>query len=166
VLALIATLTMAIGLVAAGTAIASNGGASLGGSTPSNHHRAGHRHARHRPARRHHHRHTTHPGPNPLQGRAMWIWELSSTDGGNLADIIAGAKLYGVNTVVLKSSDGGDFWSDQFTPAIVHALHAGGLKVCAWQYVYGASPAREADLGAEAVRDGADCLVIDAEAQY
>ena len=96
----------------------------------------------------------------------MWIWELSSTDGGNLADIIAHAKLHGVNTVVLKSSDGGDFWSSQFTPTIVHALHAGGLKVCAWQYVYGASPIREANLGAEAVHDGADCLVIDAEAQY
>jgi Putative peptidoglycan binding domain len=96
----------------------------------------------------------------------MWIWELGSTDGGNLADIIAGAKLYGVNTVFVKSSDGGDYWSSQFTPAIVHALHAGGLKVCAWQYVYGASPLREADAGARAVRDGADCLVIDAEAQY
>ena len=96
----------------------------------------------------------------------MWIWELGSTDGGNLADIIAGAKLYGVNTVFIKSSDGGAFWSNQFSPAIVDALHAGGLKVCAWQYVYGASPIREANAGARAVNDGADCLVIDAEAQY
>ena len=115
VLALIATLTMAIGLATTGSALASSGGASLGGSTPSHHH-AKHRRARHHhPRRHHHHRHTTHPGPNPLQGRAMWIWELSSTDGGNLADIIAGAKLYGVNTVVLKSSDGRDFWSNQFS---------------------------------------------------
>ena len=96
----------------------------------------------------------------------MWIWELSSTDGGNLADIIAGAKLYGVNDRGPQVLGRGDFWSNQFTPAIVRALHAGGLKVCAWQYVYGASPIREANLGAEAVHDGADCLVIDAEAQY
>ena len=59
-----------------------------------------------------------------------------------------------------------DFWSNQFTPTIVRALHAGGLKVCAWQYVYGDRPVSEANLGAEAVHDGADCLVIDAEAQY
>jgi hypothetical protein len=167
VLALIATLTMAIVLAVTGSALASNGGASLGGDTPVKH---GHtkRHHKHHHVKRHHRRHVTHraAGPNPLRGRAMWVWELSSTDGGNLADIIAGAKLYGVSTVVLKSSDGGHFWSDQFTPAIVRALHAGGLKVCAWQYVYGASPIREANLGAEAVDDGADCLVIDAESQY
>ena len=45
-------------------------------------------------------------------------------------------------------------------------LHANGLKVCAWQYVYGTNPAGEAELGARAVADGADCLVIDAESEY
>ena len=165
-LALTAALTIAVWLPGAGTALAANGGASLGGPTPSKHHRATHRVARHHRARPHHRSHTTHPGPNPLQGRAMWIWELGSTDGGNLANIIAGARLYGVNTVFIKSSDGGSFWSNQFSPAIVHALHAGGLKVCAWQYVYGASPIREANVGARAVDDGADCMVIDAESQY
>ena len=38
--------------------------------------------------------------------------------------------------------------------------------MCAWQYVYGTNPAGEAELGAEAVANGADCLVIDAEAEY
>jgi len=38
--------------------------------------------------------------------------------------------------------------------------------VCAWQYVYGTNPAGEAELGAKAVAAGADCLVIDAEAEY
>ena len=45
-------------------------------------------------------------------------------------------------------------------------LHANGLKVCAWQFVYGTNPAGEANLGAEAVANGADCLVIDAEGEY
>src|SRR6202030_2570971 len=40
------------------------------------------------------------------------------------------------------------------------------LKVCAWQYVYGTNPTGEAQLGAEAVANGADCLVIDAESEY
>ena len=56
-------------------------------------------------------------------------------------------------------------WS-QFTPQLVSALHANGLKVCAWQYVYGNSPVTEAYKGAAAVHDGADCLIIDAETEY
>ena len=35
--------------------------------------------------------------------------------------------------------------------------------MCAWQYVYGNHPVTEAYMGAYAVRDGADRLVIDAE---
>jgi hypothetical protein len=38
--------------------------------------------------------------------------------------------------------------------------------VCAWQYVYGDHPITEAQLGAAAVEDGADCLMIDAEVEY
>ncbi len=46
------------------------------------------------------------------------------------------------------------------------ALHANGIKVCAWQYVYGNAPVTEAYKGAAAVHDGADCLIIDAESEY
>jgi Putative peptidoglycan binding domain len=67
--------------------------------------------------------------------------------------------------VIIKSSDGGSMWS-QFTPQLIHALHANGIRVCAWQYVYGAQPVAEAQVGATAVSDGADCLVIDAEVEY
>jgi hypothetical protein len=102
---------------------------------------------------------------NPLGGRAMWIWELPATNGGNLASIVASAHQYGVGTLIIKSSDGTDMWS-QFTPQLVSTLHADGLRVCAWQYVYGSHPVTEAYMGAAAVRDGADCLVIDAESEY
>jgi hypothetical protein len=54
----------------------------------------------------------------------------------------------------------------QFTAASVAALKAQGLKVCAWQYVYGTHPETEAALGATAVARGADCLIIDAESEY
>jgi hypothetical protein len=95
----------------------------------------------------------------------MWIWELPSTDGGSLSSIIADAHRYGVGTLLIKSSDGTDQWS-QFNPQLVSTLHANGLRVCAWQYVYGNHPVTEAYMGAYAVRDGADCLVIDAESEY
>jgi Putative peptidoglycan binding domain len=106
------------------------------------------------------------PGSNPLTGRAMWIWELPQTDGGNLATIIAAAHQWGVRTLMIKSSDGTNFWSSQFTPQVVSTLHAAGINVCAWQYVYGNHPVTEAYMGYYAVRDGADCLLIDAETEY
>jgi hypothetical protein len=101
----------------------------------------------------------------PFASRGMWIWVLADSDHGNLGAIIAQAHRYRINTVYIKSSDGAAMWS-QFNPAVVSALHAGGLHVCAWQYVYGSYPKREAQMGANAVRDGADCLVIDAESEY
>jgi hypothetical protein len=104
------------------------------------------------------------PG-NPFAGRSMWIWLLSSSNGGNLSSIVATARQYGIGTLIIKSSDGTGMWS-QFTPALVSRLHASHLRVCAWQYVYGDSPIGEARVGAEAVRDGADCLAIDAESEY
>ena len=102
---------------------------------------------------------------NPLNGRAMWIWELPNADSGNVSSIIADAHRYGVGTLIVKSSDGSSGWP-QFNRTLVSELHAGGLRVCAWQYVYGNHPAREASLGAGAVHLGADCLIIDAETEY
>jgi hypothetical protein len=103
--------------------------------------------------------------PNPLGGRAMWIWELPDVQGGNISSIVALARRYGIGTLMIKSSDGTDQWS-QFNRPLVSELHADGIRVCAWQYVYGNHPVTEAYLGAYAVRDGADCLLIDAESEY
>jgi hypothetical protein len=102
---------------------------------------------------------------SPFAERGMWIWVLASTDGGNLASIVADAHRYGIQTLIIKSGDGTGTWS-QFNPQAVSVLHANHLRVCAWQYVYGNNPAAEARVGAAAAHDGADCLVIDAEAEY
>ena len=83
---------------------------------------------------------------NPLSGRAMWIWELPQSDRGNLTALIADAHRFGLSTLIVKSSDGTDMWS-QFTPQLVSALHANGIRVCAWQYVYGNAPISEAYQG-------------------
>jgi peptidoglycan hydrolase-like protein with peptidoglycan-binding domain len=99
-------------------------------------------------------------------GQGMWIWYMSASDGGNVPAIVAQTHATGVGTVFVKSSDGStNYWS-QFSPQLVAELHAAGLKVCAWQYVYGTNPVGEAELGARAVASGADCLVIDAEVEY
>jgi peptidoglycan hydrolase-like protein with peptidoglycan-binding domain len=103
---------------------------------------------------------------SPLEGQGMWIWYVNKSSGGSLGAIVAQAHAAGVSTVFVKSSDGSSNYWSQFSPQLVSELHANGLKVCAWQYVYGSNPEGEANLGAEAVANGADCLVIDAESEY
>lgn len=106
------------------------------------------------------------PSGTAFDGQGMWIWYVSQSDGGNLASIVAQAHAAGVTTLFIKSSDGSSNYWSQFSPELVQQLHANGLRVCAWQYVYGTNPTGEAELGARAVAAGADCLVIDAESEY
>jgi hypothetical protein len=103
--------------------------------------------------------------PGAFAGTGMWIWQLPKSEGGDVAAIAARAHATGVSTVFIKSADGPTVWP-QFTPQLVQALHADGLRACAWQYVYGKDPAGEASAAAAAVLDGADCFVIDAETEY
>jgi peptidoglycan hydrolase-like protein with peptidoglycan-binding domain len=111
---------------------------------------------------------TVAPGtlPDVFKGNGMWIWQLSNSDGGDIATIAERAHAAGLSTVFVKSSDGAGSRWPQFSPELVAALHAYGLRACAWQFVYGSDPLGEAALGADAVAAGADCLVIDAESQY
>jgi hypothetical protein len=101
-----------------------------------------------------------------LEGQGMWIWYMSQSEGGSVAAIAARAHAAGVSTLFIKSSDGSSNYWGQFSAQLVQELHANGLRACAWQYVYGTNPKGEAILGAQAVANGADCLVIDAEAEY
>lgn len=104
-------------------------------------------------------------GNTPFDRQGMWIWYVSKSEGGSVASIVARAKRYGIGTVYVKAGDGGTVWS-QFSTSLVTALHAGGIDVCAWQFVYGDNPVAEARAGAAAAAKGADCLVIDAESDY
>jgi hypothetical protein len=105
------------------------------------------------------------PTVTALDRQGMWIWYVASSHDGEPARIIGRARQSAVGTVYIKAGDGSDTWS-QFTSALVSRLHRGGLDVCGWQFVYGEHPAAEARVGAAAVADGADCLVIDAEGHY
>jgi peptidoglycan hydrolase-like protein with peptidoglycan-binding domain len=105
------------------------------------------------------------PSGTVFDGSGMWIWYLDKSEGGDLDAIAARANAAGIKTVFVKSGDGATYWS-QFSPLIVAGLKQRGLHVCAWQFVYGKVPTDEADIGAQAVQNGADCLVIDAESDY
>src|SRR5256885_15636869 len=76
---------------------------------------------------------------SPLAGDGMWIWYLNRSSHGNLGKIAGRAHRYGIDTVLIKSGDGTKYWS-QFSSGVVNALHARGLQVCAWQFIYGRSP--------------------------
>lgn len=104
-------------------------------------------------------------GPSAFDGNGMWIWYVSKSQGGDPAAIAAWAKAHGIATVFVKSADGTGAWS-QFDATTVAALKAAGLRVCAWQFVYGTDPVGEAQAGAAAKTAGADCFVIDAEGAY
>lgn len=101
----------------------------------------------------------------PFDRQGMWVWYVSSSEGGRLGAMVGRAKRGGIGTVYVKAGDGGGGWG-QFSRGLVRALHRGGLDACAWQFVYGDAPVAEARVGIAAVRKGADCLVIDAEGDY
>lgn len=101
----------------------------------------------------------------PFDRQGMWIWYVSHSEGGSVPAIVARAKRAGIGTVYVKSGDGSTVWN-QFNKTLVRRLHKAGIDVCAWQFVYGDHPAAEANVGATAVHRGADCLAIDAEADY
>ncbi len=103
--------------------------------------------------------------PEAFRGNGMWIWQLPQSEGGSVEAIAARAKRANLTTVFVKAGDGGDRWT-QFSPLLVGALRQRGLRVCAWQFVYGNDPAAEAAVATAAVNAGADCFVIDAETQY
>ncbi|MDX6689958.1 MAG: hypothetical protein QOG15_1415, partial [Solirubrobacteraceae bacterium] len=103
--------------------------------------------------------------PAVMRGDGMWIWQLPKSNRGDVDVIAARAKAAGMTTIYVKGSDAGNVWG-QFTPQLVADLHARGLRVCAWQFVYGSNPLAEAAAGVANVQAGADCLIIDAETAY
>lgn len=109
----------------------------------------------------------TAPGelPAAFRGNGMWIWQLSRAEQGDLDAIAARAAAAKVTTVYVKAGDRTSRWP-QWSPALVAALHERGIRACAWQFVYGEDPAGEAAVTIDAIRQGADCFVIDAESDY
>lgn len=101
----------------------------------------------------------------PFDRQGMWIWYVSSSEGGSVASIVARARRFDIGTVYIKAADGGGTWG-QFSRGLAGALDRAGISACAWQFVYGDAPVAEARAAIASIRRGADCFVIDAEADY
>lgn len=99
---------------------------------------------------------------SPFRGLGTWVWEIPAS--GGTQNVVNQATTFGIRTVFVKSGDGVRYWR-QFDDSI-GVFKAAGLRVCAWQYIYGRRPLAEARIAARAVKAGADCFVVDAEAEF
>lgn len=108
-----------------------------------------------------------------LAGKGMFIWKLPRCEKGDPAAIASVARSANLSHVLLKIADGagpyyGD-WGSTFdhVPEVVKALHAQGIQVWGWHYVYGDNPSGEARIAIQRLQQlGMDGYVIDAEIQY
>jgi hypothetical protein len=123
----------------------------------------------------------------PIGGKGIFIWQLWTANGGgkNLNTIVGKLKSEGISWIVIKMGDGDSFYNQSgkslFTWAatnygsmdsVVGIFHSNGIKILAYQYVYGvphhwSNSWSETDV-ANWILDvkGIDGLVIDAEIEY
>ena len=123
----------------------------------------------------------------PIGGKGMYLWKLwtSESGGKNLNTIIEKLKFAGVTWIVIKMADGDSYYNrsgkDLYNWAsanygsmdsVVSVFHYNGIKLLAFQYVYGephhwGNPVSETDV-ANSILDvkGLDGLLIDAEIEY
>ncbi|MGO9320696.1 MAG: peptidoglycan-binding protein [Solirubrobacteraceae bacterium] len=103
------------------------------------------------------------PVPRPFAGTALWVNRL--TPGQTGQQLVAEAAAAGVATVYVKAAEGSSP-EPQFSPGLVSEMRSAGATVCAWTFADGQDPSAEATAAVAVVHDGAQCLVVDAEAQY
>jgi hypothetical protein len=102
---------------------------------------------------------------NPLAGRAMWIWTLAASDGGRAPRIARRARTHGIDAVIIKAAHGTHALR-QLSRGLIRRLQDTGIVVCGYHRSHGREPAAEARAAAQVATRGADCLVVDAEAEY
>lgn len=122
-----------------------------------------------------------------IAGKGIYLWQLWTTNGGgrNLDSVIARLHRSGIGWMVTKMGDGDSYYNSPnhslFTwvvanygsmDSVVTVLHRNGIRLLAFQYVYGVphhwgNPVSETDV-ANMILDvkGIDGLIIDAEIEY
>lgn len=104
----------------------------------------------------------TQPLPGPFKGTALWVGTVEPPQTGRA--LVTAAAAVGVRTLYVKAADGATV-EPEFSSALVAEMRAAGASVCAWMFAYLQEPAAEAAAAVAAVRDGAQCLIVDAESE-
>ena len=107
-----------------------------------------------------------------LQGKGFFIENLSECEGGEPGPILAAAQAAGLSHVVVKIADGTiptgvNAAGVDFTAPVVETLHAAGIAVWGWHYIYGDNPGAEAALAITRTQAlGLDGYVVSAGVEY
>lgn len=101
-------------------------------------------------------------------GKGVWIYGLSDTERGNIKAIASKAEWAGLDHVLVKTHDGGDWWKNDRRRLLVliDELHKRKILVLAWGYVYGRRGDAEARQAIASLKMPFDGYVFDAEAEY
>ena len=142
----VASATLILAALIAGALLLPAGGAAAGGGTGS----------------------TSHGGQggksgNPFHGNGMWIWYVKKSSGGDLSRIARKAQRHGIETALHQELRRRRAPGASSRPASCRYLHPAVSGSAPGSSSTAPIPGAEAKRGAEAVREGADCLVIDAE---
>lgn len=84
-----------------------------------------------------------------LQGKGFFTINLSGCEEGEPSSILETAQAAGLSQVFVKIADGVqvlgmDASGSDLTAPVVQVLHAAGIAVWGWQYIYGKDPSAEA----------------------
>lgn len=108
-----------------------------------------------------------------LQGKGFFTWKLVNVEKGNPNAIVSLAKEANLTHVLVKIANGSLPYNIDSTTGVdyamlvTQALHANGIQVWGWHYVYGDNPVSEANRAIQRIHQlRVDGFVIDAEAEY
>ena len=97
-----------------------------------------------------------------MNGQGIFVWELSHISSPLSSHL---RSFPNMKWAAVKAGDGVTSWS-QFNPSLVSELKRASYTPVAWTYVYGLDPVSEAQVALNAVHQGAEALVIEAEVEY
>ncbi|MFA5836185.1 MAG: hypothetical protein WC837_04430 [Bellilinea sp.] len=111
---------------------------------------------------------------NPFFRKTIFLWQVPTIAGGKPDEVAERLKNAGFEGVIVKAADGPFAyrppvigWTENISAALVNALHARGLAVLGYGFLYGANPTGEADIAITQVnRYGLDGYVFDVEGQF
>lgn len=86
-----------------------------------------------------------HASLSAIDGKGMWIWLWSETDGGNAAAVVKQAQSAGLNQLWVRVGDSKNgYYGASELDALVPVAHAAGIKVVAWGFPYLYDPVGDA----------------------
>ena len=98
-----------------------------------------------------------------MEGRYVWIWELSRSEKGNVDALVRRASELGLSGYILKAHDGSAFWQQAYA---LQELKSAGLSCGAWGYCYGRNVSGEIAAIRKVAALEPDFYVMDVEAEF